>query len=339
MRIKFIAALFLAVLAGCQSVPQNSSLVRFEFTEPHMGTLFSITLFAPDQTSAKAAADAAFHRVADLERIMTDYDPQSELRQLCLRPVGEPTRVSPELFFIIKESQRVARETGGAFDITVGPLVHAWRAARKSKVLPSAEELARLRQRIGYEKLRLDARSRSVTFLAPNMELDLGGIGKGYAADEALAVVRRKGITSALVAASGDIAIGDAPPGKAGWKVGIQAMDGDSNELYRTVLLHNAGISTSGDTEQNVQINGVRYSHIIDPATGLGLTNRIQDTIIGPNATITDGLDTPIGIMGVKRGLTLIDSRPELAAIIVTKDAEGRHVFVSRQFQRRFGRN
>jgi thiamine biosynthesis lipoprotein len=258
---------------------------------------------------------------------------------LCLRPVGEPTRVSPELFYIINESQRVARETGGAFDITVGPYVHAWRIARKTNVLPSAEELARLRQRIGYEKLRLDARSQSVTLLVPNMELDLGGIGKGYAADEALAVMRRKGITRALVAASGDIAIGDAPPGKAGWKVGIQSMDGDPDELYRTVILHNAGISTSGDTEQNVQIDGVRYSHIIDPTTGLGLTNRIQDTIIGPNATITDGLDTPIGIMGVKRGLALIDSHPELAAIIVTKDAEGRHVFASRQFQRRFGRN
>ncbi len=304
-----------------------------------MGTLFNITLFASDQPSANAAAVAAFQRVADLERIMTDYDPRSELRQLCLRPAGEPTRVSPELFYIIQESQRVARETGGAYDITVGPYVHAWRAARKSGVLPSAQELARLRQAVGYEKLRLDARSRSVTLLVPNMELDLGGIGKGYAADEALAVLRRKGITRALVAASGDIAIGDAPPGKAGWKVGIQSMDGAPDELYRTVLLHNAGVSTSGDTEQNVEINGVRYSHIIDPATGLGLTNRVQDTIIGPNATITDGLDTPIGIMGVKRGLALIDSQPKLAAIIVVKDGTGRHVFPSREFQRRFGRN
>lgn len=339
LRIKFFAALVLAVLAGCQSIPQNGSLARFEFTEPHMGTLFSLTLYAPDQISAKSAADAAFQRVADLEHIMTDYDPRSEMRQLCLRPAGQPARVSPELFHIIQVSQRVARETGGAYDITVGPYVHAWRAARKSKVLPSAEELARLRQSVGFEKLRLNARSRSVTLLAPNMQLDLGGIGKGYAADEALAVLHRRGITRALVAASGDIAIGDSPPGKAGWKIGIQTMDGDPDELYHTVLLHNAGISTSGDTEQNVQINGVRYSHIIDPATGLGLTNRIQDTIIGPNATVTDGLDTPIGIMGVKRGLAMIDSRPELAAIIVTKDSEGRHVFASRQFQRRFGRN
>src|SRR5581483_1983605 len=164
--------MLLALLAGCQSIPNSGSLVRFQFSEPHMGTLFSITMYAPDPVSAQAASAAAFHRVAQLERIMTDYDPRSELRQLCLRPAGQPTRVSSELFYIIQESQRVARETGGAYDITVGPFIHAWRAARKTNVLPSAQELDRLRQAVGYQKLRLDARSRSVTLLASNMELD-----------------------------------------------------------------------------------------------------------------------------------------------------------------------
>ncbi len=328
-----IAVLF----AGCKSAAPNPPLSRFEFKEPHMGTLFTVTLYAPDADAATAAAEAAFRRVAKLDRMMTDYDPKSELMQLCLRPVGEPTHVSPELFELIAESERVSRETDGAFDITVGPMVRAWRAARKSKVLPTAEQIAEMRKSVGWQKLRLDARHQTVTLLAAHMQLDLGGIAKGYAADQALAVMRKLGIKSALVAASGDIAIGVAPPGKPGWKIGIEALDGATNQLARNVLLHNAGVSTSGGTEQFVEINGVNYSHIIDPATGLGMTNRIQTTIIGPNATITDGLDTPTAIMGVKRALALVDAQPKLAAIIFVHDADGGHVFLSRKFKQRFG--
>ncbi|MDB6023237.1 MAG: FAD:protein transferase [Pedosphaera sp.] len=304
-----------------------------------MGTVVSITLYAPDAHAATTAAEAAFRKFVTLERIMTSYDSKSELMQLCLRPVGVPTCVSPELFEILQESKRVAKETDGAFDITVGPFVRAWRAARKSNVLPTAQEIAGMRQSVGYEKLRLDARAQTVTLLASNMNLDLGGIGKGYAADKALGVMRRMGVTRALVAASGDIAIGDAPPGKPGWKVGIEALDGAPDELARTVLLHNAGVSTSGDTEQNVEIGGVRYSHIIDPKTGLGMTDHIQTTIIGPNATVTDGLDTPTAIMGVQRGMALIDSQPKLSALFVTSDAQGKHYFLSRRFKQRFGGN
>ncbi|HEX3800928.1 MAG TPA: FAD:protein FMN transferase [Verrucomicrobiae bacterium] len=325
------------LLAGCHSVKDSEALARFEFNEPHMGTLFSITLYARDAGEANAAAEAAFAEVAKLDRMMTDYDPSSELMQLCRRPVGEPTRVSPELFELLAESLRVARETDGAFDITVGPFVRAWRAARKSKILPSAGELARLRANVGYEHVRLDAKTKTVTLLAPDMQLDLGGIAKGYAADRALEKMRRYGVTRALVAASGDIAIGDAPPGKAGWRVGIAALDGAAGELARTVLLANAGVSTSGDSEQNVEIGGVRYSHIIDPQTGLGMTNHIQTTIIGPNATITDGLDTPTAIMGVERGMKLINGQRGLAALFVVREGMKVETVVSKEFARRFG--
>jgi thiamine biosynthesis lipoprotein len=337
-RLRPFAALLL-LLAGCQSPPKTSSLARFEFNEPHMGTMFSVTLYAPDEKAAKAGAQAAFQRVAELDHIMTDYDPQSELMQLCRRPVGQPTPVSHDLFDVLKCSKEVSRQTHGAYDVTVGPYVRAWRATRKSKVLPTPQEIARLGEAVGYRKLRLDARTRGVTLLAANMQLDLGGIGKGYAADQALTVLRRMGINRALVAASGDIAIGDAPPDKAGWKVGVAAMDAAHDELTQTVLLHNAGVSTSGDVEQFFEINGVRYSHIVDPTTGLGLTNRIQVTIIGPNATVTDGLDTPLGIMGVERALTLVDSRPELAALILTVDAAGKHAYPSRQFKNKYTGN
>lgn len=336
-----IFAVSLILFIACHSTAKadSTNLNRYEFSEPHMGTLISVTLYAPNAYLANGAAEAAFRTFAKLEKTMSSYDTNSELMRLCREPSGQPVHVSPELLEIIQKSVKVAKETDGAFDITVGPFIRAWRTARKTHVLPTPEQIAELRKSVGYEKLRLDARHQTVTLLAPDMELDLGGIGKGFAADKAMLAMKKWGVTRALVAASGDIAIGDAPPGRPGWKVGIQALDGAPSDLARTVVLHNAGVSTSGDTEQNVLINGIRYSHIIDPKTGLGMTNHIQTTIIGPNATATDGLDTPTAILGLERSMKLIDSKPGLAALIVTSDADGKHYHASREFKQRFGWN
>src|SRR5262249_33659507 len=136
------------------------------------------------------------------------------------------------------------------------------------------------------------------------------------------------------VAASGDIAIGDPPPGERGWKIAIAALDSEPNAVARTLLLHNAGVSTSGDTEQFVEINGVRYSHIVDPATGLGLTNHLQDTVIAPNATTSDGLDTTVNLLGPERGLKLADSLPHTAALILTDENGIKKSFPSKKFGR-----
>jgi len=165
------------------------------------------------------------------------------------------------------------------------------------------------------------------------MRLDLGGIAKGYAADQALAILKGRGFARALVAASGDIAAGDPPPGQRGWRVSIASMDTRTNETVRSVVLHNAGISTSGDTEQFTEIDGVRYSHIVDPRIGVGLTNRIQVTIIARNATTTDALATGVSVLGASRGLALADALPRTAAIIVTKRNGETRVFASRRFR------
>ncbi len=324
----------LLFLAACRSVPAEKPLERFQFTHPAMGTLITITLYAPDLTVAKAGAAAAFQRIDALEDIMSDYQADSELMRLCDQPFGTPVPVSKDLFYVLQRAQETSRLSGGAFDVTVGPYVRLWRFARKRKVLPTPAEIAAARVAVGWQKLRLDARARTVTLLAPNMRLDLGSIGKGYAADQAMRILKARGIERALVAASGDIAIGNPPPGQPGWKIGIAALDGATNQTLRTVLLHNAGVSTSGDTEQFIEINGVRYSHIVNPATGLGLTNRIQATIIGPDASTTDCLDTTLSLLGVKRGLALADSLPHTAAVIVTKDDGQTHTFFSRRFRR-----
>jgi FAD:protein FMN transferase len=325
---------FLLFLAACRSVPVEKPLQRFEFSRPAMGTLITITLYASDLAQAKAGAAASFQRIDELEDIMSDYQADSEVMRLCDQPFGTPVPVSKDLFEILQRAQTTARLSDGAFDVTVGPYIRLWRFARKRKVLPTPAEIAAARAAVGWQKLKLDARMRTVTLLVPNMRLDLGSIGKGYAADQALLVLKGRGIPRALVAASGDIAVGDPPPGQTGWRIGISALGGATNGTRRTVLLHNAGISTSGDTEQFIEINGVRYSHIVDPGTGLGLTNRIQVTVIAPDATTTDSLDTTVSLLGVKRGLALIDALPHTAALILTKDESQTHTFYSRRFHR-----
>ena len=329
-----MALAWLLLLAGCRAPSSPQALHRFEFKHPAMGTLFALTLYAPDAPTAEAAAGAAFKRIDALEDIMSDYQADSELLRLCDQPFGKPVAVSADLFDVLERAQRISRLSDGAFDVTVGPYVRLWRFARKRKVLPTAAEIATARVAVGWEKLRLDRRTRTVTLLVPNMRLDLGGIGKGYAADQAMLILKGRGLTRALVAASGDIALGDPPPGQLGWKVGIATLGMRTNQLARTLVLHNAGISTSGDCEQFIEIGGVRYSHILNPATGLGLTNRIQATIIGPNATTTDSLDTTVSILGVKRGLALADALPGTAALITTRDGRQEQSFTSRRFKR-----
>jgi thiamine biosynthesis lipoprotein len=328
----------LAVLlwaTGCRSTAApEPALQRFRFNQPHMGTLFTLTLYAKDEQLALQAAKAAFKRIQQLDEIMTDYDPESELMLLCRKPHGQPVKVGEDLFRIFQLCEEVSRKTDGAFDMTVGPYVHLWRTVRKSRVLPTEGELAEAAKSVGWQKVKLDARKREVTLLLPGMKLDLGGIAKGYAADEALKVLRQHDCGRALVAASGDIAVGDAPPGVSGWKVGIASLDTPEGALPRTLILHNVGISTSGDTEQFVEIKGVRYSHIVDPKTGWALTNRIGDTIISRNATISDAYDTPVSIMGAERGMKLMESLPEISGLIVTIEGGRTNRFESKRFKK-----
>jgi len=315
-------AVGLTVFLGCHTTHPKRSLQRFEFQQPHMGTLFTITLYAPDEPVAERAVAAAFGRIAALNQMMTDYDPDSELMRLSRSPVGQPGRVSAELFEILRESQRLAKSSAGAFDVTIGPVVRLWRRARRTETLPTPEQLAVARASVGWEKLQLDAGARTATVLAPNMQIDLGGIAKGYAADQALAVLKRHGLTRALVAASGDIAVGDAPPDQPGWRVTVGTpFPGKDSE--RPLILTNAAVSTSGDTEQSVVIGGKRYSHIVDPRTGLGLSDRCQVSVIATRAMHTDALATAVSILGADQGRKLIESEPGRSAIIYRETASG----------------
>lgn len=264
-------------------------LERFETVEPHMGTLVRITLYAPDSDSARKGFAAAFERIRALDETLSDYKATSELSRL---RAGAPIPVSEDLFRLLSAAQDLARETRGAFDITLGAAIRVWREARRAHRLPAAEERRLALQRCGYRYLKLDPRRRAVQILQPGLQLDPGGIAKGFAASEALTVLRARGLPRSLVAVSGDLAIGDAPPDRAGWRV----------QVDRPLLLHNCAVSTSGDTEQYVEIGGVRYSHIIDPKTGLGLTTRIRVTVLARDGATADGLATALSVLTPSEG-------------------------------------
>lgn len=297
------------------------ALQRYEFTHPAMGTLFKVELFAQNEGTAREAVDAAFARVDALNQVCSDYLPDSELIRLCRAGSME---VSTDLFRVLSAAQAISQRTEGAFDITVGHMTNLWRRSKRKGTLPTAEQLANAKALTGWQKVSLAPKTRRVTLAKPGMQLDLGGIAKGYAADEALAVLKQKGITRAVVAASGDLAIGDAPPGETGWEVKLRTFAAaDATEGQLQLRLANCGISTSGDLHQFVEIAGKRYSHIIDPATGLGLTRRIACTVIAPNAMTSDGTDNAVCVLGVERGLAAVRLTPGLKARIVTLDDDG----------------
>jgi len=306
-----------------------ADLKFFEAVEPHMGTLVRIQLYAAGQQQASTAFRAAFDRIAQLDAILSDYKSDSELNRISRDAVGSSIQVSEDLFKVLAASQKLAVETGGAFDVTLGPVIRLWRQARKEHRLPAAEAIREAVGRSGYRKLQLDSERRTVQFSQAGMQLDVGGIAKGYAADAALEVLVRLGIHSALVAASGDLVFSDPPPGQAGWRVGIDSLDQVDSAFTRVLELSNAAVSTSGDTRQYLEVDGRRYSHIVDPSTGMGLTVPIAVTVVAQRGIAADSLSTALSVLGPDRGIRFIEKQPGAAALLVTGRGKSARVLES----------
>ncbi len=306
----------LAVLAATLAAgSQTDDPRRFEFAERHMGTTFRIVMFAPDSATAADAAAGAFAMIAALDRLFSDYDPSSEVSRLGEVAGREGGReVSRELHDILSIARTWSERTGGAFDVTVGPLTRLWRWSARRGELPDSARLAAARAAVGWRYLELDGPARAVRLTRPGMAIDLGGIAKGYAADAALAELARRGLRSALVDAGGDIATGEAPPGEAGWRVAVDA-DGAADGPARTVVLASAGVATSGDHFRYFEADGVRYSHVLDPRTGLGVTRPMAVTVIAPDATTADVLASTLSVMDEAAGRALVASVPGARAI------------------------
>jgi len=323
--IVFIVTALVTGAASHRAAADDSPTVaRYEFSEVHMGTDFRVVLYAANKPIANRAAAAAFARIAELNKVLSDYDPESELSLLSVTAAtGRRTKLSNDLWTVLARSQQLAEATDGAFDVTVGPLTKMWRSARRSKAFPPGERMAEARAAVGYRHLRLDATSRTAELTQPNMRLDLGGIGMGYAADEALRIITQHGITSAMIDASGDVVCSAAPPGERGWKIGIAPLTESAGPPSRYVWLAHRALTTSGDAFQFVEIGGRRYSHIVDPQTGLGLATRSSVTVIAPDCTTADSMATAVSVLGPQRGMKFVESIPDVAALIVISDDDG----------------
>jgi thiamine biosynthesis lipoprotein len=295
-----------------------------------------MVLFAPDEASADRAAAAAWGRVEQLNHTLSDYDPQSELSRLCSLsdkgPMPEPVHVGDDLWDVVSNAVEASRVSDGAFDITVGPLTRIQRAMRKTGQMPTPEQLAEARACVGWRYIKLDSQHHGVQLLHKGMRLDVGGIAKGYTSAQVLKTLRTLGINRALCGAAGDISAGDPPPGRADWIVGIQSLK-DPAQIAGHVKLRNYAISTSGDTYRGADVEGTRFSHIIDPSTGLGLTRRIGVTALAPNGITADWITKPISILGPERGLEIIERIPGAAARVVTIDHAGHEkVYESKRY-------
>ena len=236
---------------------------------------------------------------------------------------GVPVPVSDDLYDVLQASIDASRETDGLFDVTVAPLVQLWRTARRTKRLPDPDSLRVALETVGYRHITLHQSPRAVEFSRPGMKIDVGGIGVGWALDDVGRRLRKSGITRFLIDGSGDILCGEPPPGRPAWRIAVQPLTEKGEE---TVLLgiRNCAVTTSGDAHRFVEIDGRRYSHIVDPRNGMGLTERSSVTVIAPTAVVADSFAKGVNILGPEKGIEFIDRHPDLAAsFVVLREGEG----------------
>lgn len=307
------ASLALGVALAC-AAPPRSELRRFEMERPAMGTLFRVVLFADDGARAQFAFDAAFERLDALTACLSDYDPSSELSRLSQASLatapGPWIPLSRDLAAVLSAAQELARSTDGAFDATCGQATRLWRRAIREREMPSAADLESARRSTDWTKLELSRDGRAARWNSSGARLDLGGIGKGYALDEMLESIERLGVSRALVVGGGDVVAGEAPPGAAGWIVAIDSGAPSDGATSSFVELRREALSTSGDAERRVVLDGRVFAHIVDPRTGLGVGERCAASVLAPSGTQADALATAAVVLGAEGVAALAERHP-----------------------------
>jgi FAD:protein FMN transferase len=316
--------------SGCVELSPASPAVVVKRTQMHMGTLVSITAVASTDRTANRAIDAGFTEVKRLEQLLSTWIPESELSRVNASAGVAPVTVSPETLAVVRRSIQVAELTEGAFNIAIGPAIDAWKVTEQSRV-PSLAELDALRPLLDLRALHVDVREQTIYLEKPGMRIDVGGIGKGYAADQAIEVLRSVGAVAGVVALSGDIKTFGQLPGGRKFPVGIQHPRKEG-EILAVIDLEDEAISTAGDYERFFERDGVRYHHILDPRTLQPARSCQSVTVIAREGVWADGLDTGIFVMGPERGMELVERLPDVEAIIVGHDGR---VFLSSGLQAR----
>lgn len=314
---------FLVVLGVSSNLVSGQELERFSFSEAHMGTEFTIVLYAPSAELASRAAAASFERIDALNSKLSDYLSTSELNRLSESSgSGRPVRVSDDLWTVLLSASRYAVQTEGAFDVTIGPLTRLWRWASRRGVLPDPDKVEAALRPVGFDKLALNIEKKEVMLLSAGMKLDLGGIAKGYAVDEAIEVLASFGLSRVLVDGGGDIAASGPPPGAKGWRVQVDAVDKNGRMSQEERFLSHGAIATSGDTYKYIEVDGMRYSHIVNPKSGYGLTDRLRVTVLATSGMEADALASAISVMGRDHGLTFANQRQGIEAYIIFQEEE-----------------
>lgn len=337
---------FLLTLNVLLTVHTARSQKKYVFERPEMGSPFTISIYssagngsatyrsttaedgaadvAADSAAIASAAAAAFRKADTLNTLLSDYRDSSEINRLSATSgQGRFIPVSAPLFSIIQHAQSAALSSQGSYDITIGPVVQLWRKARKTKVFPDADSLKIALARTGYRYLHLDTLTRSVWLEKPGMKLDVGGLGKGFVAQAVLDLLRESGYPCAMVNAGGKIVVGESPPGKAGWVIGINAPGEKEKIMPMFLSLANFSVATSGDIYQYVEFDGKRYSHIVDPKTGIGLTRRRNVTALAADGTTADWLATACSILPLRKSFRMIRRFPG-AALFVSESKNGK---------------
>jgi thiamine biosynthesis lipoprotein len=274
-----------------------------------MACVYAIDAYGPDAAALPRIVEDAFDEVDRIDRLMSHYKAESPLSRLNREAAAHPVAVEPELFDFIAEAMRYNRESDGAFDITVGPLMKAWGFFRGEGRMPSDEELAAARRHVGAAHVVLNQAERTIAFDEAGVDLDLGGIAKGYAVDRVVSLLKRRHVAAALVSSGGSTiyALG-APPGRTGWDVTIQDPI-DSRKAALTVTLKDRALSVAGSSEKSFESGGVKYSHIMDPRTGRPVQGVLSVAVLADTGTAGDALDDALFVMGEER------SRAYLAAL------------------------
>jgi thiamine biosynthesis lipoprotein len=286
-----------------------------------MGTSMQVKAIGADESARRAAISEAFAAMAEVDRLMSNYRSDSELSHLNQEAARGPVVVSEPLWRVIEAAQRVSAMSEGAFDVTVGPLVRLWGFRDKTPHLPSPTELESVRPLVGYRGLTLDATHHTVQFARPGMEIDLGGIAKGFAVEIAADVLRRLGLTGLIDAGGNQYMLG-TPPGKTLWTVGIKDPDA-TDRLIGVVDIHAGSVSTSADYANFLVASGRTYGHLLDPRTLQPSIASLSATIVSEDGTLADAMSKAAFILGPKQGLALIDATPGMAGVIAYRNPDG----------------
>lgn len=303
---------------GEMPVPAGS-LERHYFSQPHLGTTVQIAFYSKDGEAAQKLATQCFERVQILNAVFSDYLPDSEVSRLCSKPVQVAHKVSDDLFAVIAQAQEISQATDGAFDITLGNATQKWREKSARRKSPPAGDSAPVETVATYQDVFFDPKTKTVKLRTP-LKIDLGGIAKGYIADQLMVILSKAGIKQAAVVIGGEMVFSGAPPGKEGWTVGVER---PSFQILGILTMKNSALSTSGDSYQFFEQNGVRHAHLIDPATRKSKSNRLNVTTIASSAMLADAWATALRVTGREGALKLANKTKGIEAAFIPfgKDA------------------